>query len=88
MSTFDQNDSGYNELQACVQLPAIEIEMSWRLTAIIRPIVERHTQPDDSHDTTSHWFSAHHLHAVTGLLKVGGSEEHRSEPSRSAARRL
>lgn len=56
MSTFDQNDSGYDRFQACVELSAIEIEMSWRLTTIIRRIVERHPQPDDSHDTTSHWF--------------------------------
>lgn len=58
MSTFDQDDSGYNESQAYVELSSIEIEMSWRLTAIITRIVERHTQPDDSHDTTSHWFSS------------------------------
>lgn len=54
MSTFDQNDSGYNAFQACVELSAIEIEMSWHLTAVIRQIVERHPQPGDSHDTTSH----------------------------------
>lgn len=56
MSTFDQSDSGYNTFQACDELSAIEIEMSWHLTAVIRQIVERHPQPGDSHDTTSHWF--------------------------------
>lgn len=56
MSTFDQDDSGRNGFQACIELSAIEIERSWRSTAIIRRIVERHPQPGDSHDTTSHWF--------------------------------
>lgn len=56
MNTFGQDDSGCNGFQACIGLSAIEIEMSWHLTAIIRRIVERHPQPGDSHDTTSHWF--------------------------------
>lgn len=81
-STFDQNDSGFitKEFQACVQLSAIEIEISWHPTDMIRRIVEQHTQPDDPHDTTSQVFEfpSASLAAVTGLLKVGGSEEHSS----------